>query len=284
MFSEKFYVSEKYNLSSKEHIGTYEHMFLEFTSFYDEIYKPDLDQGLTEKFKKILNYKFNNNTTKFNEESTFFGIYYSGDNVLQYEIQVSSNYNLIRPQHLWDDFVSTAEIAEISHLKPLIEEKISKTDSMTNKLSDMIFDSNGQITGIGIYDVEYKKTVENSDINVINDFSNSKSTYKNFLIFNVDGTYKSIFTYDVPIMQGSYAKTLEDKNLIEMKKCNVENYNLSVLDEMIAGDLLNQEEVDFIKSHLSGNRLFSIEFDIDQDERITNKVVEIITHSLFEEL
>jgi hypothetical protein len=192
---------------------------------------------------------------------------------------------LIRQQFLWDDFVSKVEIAEIFHLKSLIDEKISKTDNlMVNKLSDMTFDSSGQITGIGIYDVEYKNTVENSDINVINDFSNSRSAYTNFLIFNVDGTYKSIFTYDVPVLQGSYRKTLENKNLMGVNNCNFENYNSSVLDEMINNNLLNQEDVDFIKSHLSGNRLFSIEFDIDQNERITNKVVEIVTYNMFEEL
>jgi hypothetical protein len=83
MFSEKFYIVEKYNLDSKEYVGTYENMFTEFTSIENQIYKPELDENLLNKFKTVLSYKFDNNTTPFPQDQTYFGIYHIGRDVLE---------------------------------------------------------------------------------------------------------------------------------------------------------------------------------------------------------
>jgi hypothetical protein len=48
--------------------------------------------------------------------------------------------------------------------------------------------------------------------------------------------------------------------------------------------IINQDDADFIQSHLSGERYFTLEFDIDANEKIVNRTVGIVTHSLFREL
>lgn len=284
MFSEKFYIVEKYNLDSREYVGTYENMFTEFTSIENQIYKPELDENLLNKFRKVLSYKFDNNTTPFPQDQTYFGIYHIGRDVLEYDIRTRIDYNIIRKFFTWEDFLLKTGMNTLIPLQYIIGEKIEKTDILTNYLSDIVFNSDGSVKGIGVYDIEYKETKSGSDINFINDFSNTSKRYNNFLIFNVDKTYKSQFNYKLPIIGGSYRKSIHEKNLVSCNKIKYEDYHQEIIADMIENNIINQDNADFIQSHLSGERYFTLEFDIDVNEKIVNRTVGIVTHNLFREL
>jgi hypothetical protein len=284
MFSEKFYAIEKYDLNSKEYIGTYENIFSEFTSIQNDIYKPELSENLKNKFKDVLNYKFNNKTIPFSEKETFFGAFYFGSEVLNYDVKTKIHYNYLRKQSFWEDFVLSTNLHELMGLKYIIDEKIRKTDVLTNYLSDITFDRAGKVTGIGIFDVEYNKTKDNSDINFINEFKNTEKRYNNFVIFNTNRTYKSILKYKLPVVNGTFRKGIDEKNLVRLQKIKYEDYHQEIITDMIENNIINQDDADFIQSHLSGERYFTLEFDIDANEKIVNRTVGIVTHNLFREL
>lgn len=284
MFSEKYYLVEKYNLSSCEYIGTYENMFYEFTSVINEMYKPELSQNLLDRFRKILKYKFNNNTVSFQEGETFFGVTYFGTEVLNYDIQMYVDYNLIRKQNLWEDFLTKTEINQILSLKTIIDEKIDETDKMTNYVSDLTFDVTGQITGIGVYDTQYKSTKVDSDIDAINNFSRINEKCDSFLIFNVDGTYKLKLMCSDPILKGKFVNNIDRSKLVIEDTIDYFKHNNDIISEMIDSGIITDNEADYIKSHLSGKQIFNIEFDINKDEKITNKTLSIVKWKLFEEL
>lgn len=284
MFSEKFHVVEKYDLSSKEYLGTYENMFWKFTSIYDNIYKPELDQQIIDRFRSLFEYKFNNNSTGFEEESTFFGINYIGGDILGYNMITKMSYNLLRPQSYWEDFVTKNNINEIAGLKYKIDQKISKTDNLTNHLAELSFDNTGKITGISIFDTDYKEINPNTDINLINEFDKLSDRYVNVIKFNTNGTLTCHLYYLPPIISGRVERTSESKNLVVLDKPNIQDFNEEIISDMIEYKLIDNEEADYIKSHLTGERLFSIEYQMNSNEMITKKVLNIVTHDLFQQL
>jgi hypothetical protein len=284
MFSEKLHLVEKYNLATYEYVGTYENMFIEFTSIKDEIYKPELEDSLISRFDNIIKYKFNNNSIPFKEGETFFGVNYLGGHIINYDLHVMIDYNLVRNQPYWEDFLIKTDINQISSLKRIIDEKISVTDVMTNYISRLVFDKTGKVTGIGIYDTKYKPTTSNSDLDLINSFSNNDDRYNNFVIFNVDGTYKSELICPIPIIKGRFENNIDAKNLVIDTHIDYDEYNDSIIVDMVNKNIINQDDADYIKSHLTGKQTFNIEFDLDKNEKIINKTLEIVKYNLFEEL
>lgn len=284
MFSEKYYLVEKYNLSSYEYVGTYENMFYEFTSVMNEIYKPELPENILERFRKIFKYKFNNNTIPFEEGETFFGINYIGGDIINYDIQTTVDYNLVRKQVRWEDFIFKSEMNHLSPLKPIIDEKIGKTDDLTNYITDLTFDGTGKVTGIGVYDTNYKSTKVDSDITKIDDFTFNYTKCSSFLIFNVGGTYKMKLMCPFPILKGRFVNNIDPSKLVVDNTIDYDKHNEEILLKMIESNIITQAEYDYIKSHLSGKQIFNIDFDIDKNEKIINKTLGIVKWRLFEEL
>lgn len=284
MFSTKFNVVEKYDLNSKEYLETYENIFYEFSPICDVRYEPKLPPDLVEKFSKVFDYRFNNNAVPFNLDESFFGVSYLGKDILSYDIQTNIDYNFLRSQKLWEHFLMAADINQISHLKAVMDLKTSETDPMTNKISNFTFNKFGNITGIALYDTKYKQTKQNSYLDFINSFSNTNEKYNNFVYFNSNGTFKSELMYFLPILKGKYRISPETKNLINLSKLDYETYHQSIFEDMKENNILDDDDIDYIKSHLSGERVFSLEFDLDKNEQLVKRTLCIVTHDLFQEL
>jgi hypothetical protein len=88
----------------------------------------------------------------------------------------------------------------------------------------------------------------------------------------------------LPVVNGTFRKGIDEKNLVRLQKIKYEDYHQEIITDMIENNIINQDDADFIQSHLSGERYFTLEFDIDANEKIVNRTVGIVTHNLFREL
>lgn len=294
MFSEKYIVYEKYSLVSHEHVCTCDSMPWKYTYLYDKNYLPHLSEEICDNLNAFFRYQFLHSFETLHDDNKNLVIGHKDGEILSFEISNPIKYGVVNNNiQTWLHFQSTIMADDAWKCKEKIDKMTDITDELVTYILNIEYDKNAKFRSIGICDESYnlgehysKKTV----LATLNELcSKNKNDIRGIINLYPDSEklkYKLIFNYprvgiQINRLPEDQSSPYSEYKVVEYtNKQNVDVY----LDILKSYNVLLDDQLEYIKSHLNDKSQIDIEYYFDEEGKIEDIILCKYTVYEFEDL
>lgn len=274
MFSAEFTKIHKYNLKTKELLSTISVMPYDYTSLYDPQYLPKLSDTVHQKLKSFCSYKFAHLTHPLHDDVKMVKIEHVDDEILRYEIVNPFPYFYISKQEShWNHFVENIDCKDLSICKDNIDRMTDITDDGVTYLMSIEYDKDSKFKYVNVYDASYNLVGydDHKILHMMNDFCKSyedrSSSPAGIIGFSVDDVeMKFMIKLHLYDQLYKYEKLSPLPTNIEYTPKSLQREEQ--ISKMIAYNLLDPEDLDFMDSIFSENSRCDFEYIFNEDKTI----------------
>ena len=281
MFTELYFKQDRYDLGSGEYISSVERMPWRYTGLVDTGYLPDFGT-LSAKLNKVYQYKYPHLDIAIMDDQKLVNIEYVGDEIKSYFLQTIMHWSHVTEvKQVWDTFLSFCGLGDFSKIKATIDKMTSVTDYYETLIQGFHFDTDGNCTGIRIYDPTYDldEYSSNETLLKMNQFCKAEISARGTFDIFLDGTYK--FNLALRHPQVTLIPT-ERGNLIEENRAA--GYRDVALSQLVELEFITEDHKDVIASKCTGDSVFDLEYTMSSDGEITETILRHLTHANFKDL
>jgi hypothetical protein len=271
MFSDNYIVADKYDLNTKEMVSTFSRMPWRYTSLYDDTLLPVLDETIVEKINSFFRFRHLTSTEVLYDSKKILVIEHNGSEIKSFEAKNVLSYSVVSSHiRIWNNFIHSVQCPEIDLCKDKIDRLTDETDIRLTKIGSIKYNHDASFSGLTILDESYNLSEysDNALLSKINEFPKNMNKHIKGIITlkpTINSlSYRLVFNY----VKGLFNNPNKN-NVIETIDMTPE-YRNHYLNVLLDGDVLTEENVEFIKSVCVGKSQFDLEFVINDDGTLEN--------------
>ena len=270
MFSAEFTTIHKYNIRTREKVSTISVMPYDYTSLYDPQYLPTLSKTTYDMLKSFCAYRFQYVNVPLADHLKSVVIEYNENTILRYQIINTLAYAyFMNDARNWNHFISSIQCEELSECKEDIDRMTNITDVYETNLTSIEYDKDCKFSWVNIFDSDYNLVGydDSKILHAMNNFCKSAisagETPFGIIGFSPSKNIKFVIQLRYTEMTMTYQRGAILPSSIE-KPTKVARRE-EQLNSMIEYELLNSDDVDFIKSISGDNTMCDFEYFLNED-------------------
>lgn len=263
MFSGNFTVSDTYSLTTKEYLFTSDLMPYVYTSLFDDQYLPVLDEEVKEKLNKCYNYKSIQLTGGEPAGRKNLVIKHVGDEIKEFEIQTRYSYPTLGSKLVfWRHFCNNIGCPEFISVKEKIDKMTSATSFEKTHVLGLSYDKDANPSSIIIFDSSYDvaEYETNAALSKVNDYCGEEgSMVRGIIAIGIDSRLSMRLNFNYP----TFVQLVNDVPRVKEDTPRRRSWHI---DRLLSRGLLTEEQAEFIRSKVTANSTFDLEFFVESGE------------------